>query len=224
MAIQDWLEKDRPREKLLRQGADSLSDAELLAIFLRTGVPGKSAVLLANEALEKAGGLRSLLDQDQRSFCRLKGLGTVKFIQIKAALELGARYLAAPLQDKDLIQGAKAARDYLSLRFSGLTHEVFGCFFLDSQCKLIECSVLFQGTLDQAAVYPREVVRKALDLSCAYVILFHNHPSGQCTPSESDKLITERLKKALALVDIQVVDHIIVGASETFSFAEYGLI
>ncbi len=224
MSIRNWMPDDRPREKLLRYGAQFLSDAELLAIFLRTGVSGKSALLLAQEAIQMAGGLRALLQQNMGSFCRLKGLGETKYVQIKAALELGARFMQAELMQTAVLDDPEKVMRWLGMRVSALTYEVFGCVFLNTQLELIEAKELFKGTLDRTVVYARDVVKHALDLSAAAVLLYHNHPSGACRPSEADKLLTARLQAALTTVDVRVVDHFIIAGRQTFSFREAGLL
>lgn len=224
MSIRNWMPDDRPREKLLRHGAQVLSDAELLAIFLRTGVPGKNALQLAQEAIQSAGGLRALLRQSRAGFCRLKGLGPTKYVQIKAALELGARFMQAELAQTAVLDDATKVAQWLGLRVSALEYEVFGCVFLNTQLEIIEARELFKGTLDRSAVYVRDVVKIALDMSASAVLLYHNHPSGVCRASESDKTLTQRLQSALATVDIRVIDHFIVAGPQTFSFRSAGLL
>lgn len=224
MAITDWPLQERPREKLLLQGAQALSDAELLAIFLRTGLPGKSAVDLARELLQEFGSLRGLLTADQQSFCKPAGLGTAKFAQLQAVLEMARRHLAEQLQKGDALTSPDLTRRYLSSRLRDRDHEVFVCLFLDNQNRVIRYDEMFRGTIDGAAVYPREVVKRALSLGAAAVILAHNHPSGVAEPSRADRSITERLQQALGLVDIRVLDHLVVGDGEVVSFAERGWI
>ncbi|WP_226664743.1 RadC family protein [Microbulbifer aggregans] len=224
MAITDWPPEERPREKLLAKGAGNLSDAELLAIFLRTGLRGVSAVDLARQLLTDFGGLRSLLEADRKAFCAGKGLGDAKFVQLQAVLEMGRRHLAEQLKRSDVLTSPQAVRDYLSAQLRHRTREVFCCLFLDSQHRVIAFEELFEGTLNAASVYPREVVQAALGKGAAAVILAHNHPSGVSEPSQADIHITRRLKDALALVDIRVLDHLIVGEGEGCSFAERGLI
>jgi len=222
MAIRDWPAAERPREKLLTRGPSALSDAELLAIFLRTGCAGKSAVDLARELLAEFGGLRPLLAADRASFCRGQGLGTAKFTQLQAALEMGRRHLSEALARGAALTSPTLVRDYLRSRLRHKTHEVFAALFLDNQHRLLIYEELFQGTIDGASVYPREVVKRALDHNAAALILAHNHPSGLAEPSQADRLITERLRDALGLVDIRVLDHLVVGDGETVSFAERG--
>jgi DNA repair protein RadC len=224
MSIAQWPEAERPREKLLKQGPQSLSDAELLAIFLRVGCVGKSAVDLARELLQEYGGLRPLLEASQASFCRGLGLGAAKYAQLQAVLEMARRHLSSELQQGDLLSSPDLVRKYLSAHLRHRHQEVFAVLFLDSQNQLLAYDELFFGTIDGASVYPREVVKKALARNAAAVILAHNHPSGVAEPSQADKRITERLKAALELVDIRVLDHMVVGNKEVVSFAERGLI
>lgn len=224
MAITDWPSAERPREKLLARGATALSDAELLAIFLRTGVAGKSAVDLARELLKHFGSLRALLSADEREFCQGLGLGQAKFCQLQAVLEMASRHLDEQLTQSSALDNAAAVKRLAKARLGALAHEVFAVLFLDTQHHLIQFEELFRGTIDCASVYPREVVKRALALNAAAVILAHNHPSGHSMPSEADKQLTQRLCSALALVDVRVLDHIVVGNNEPFSFCETGLI
>mgnify|MGYP000002155766 FL=1 len=224
MSIQDWPEGDRPREKLLAQGAAALSDAELLAIFLRTGIKGKTAVDLARGLLTEFGSLRALLQADCENFTRAKGLGTAKYAQLQAVLEMARRHTFEELDRGDVLTSPEATRIYLSQQLRHYQHEVFACLFLDNQHHILEFEELFRGTIDSASVYPREVVKKALVHNAAAVILAHNHPSGISEPSQADKLITDKLKQALALIDIRVLDHFIVGDGIPYSFAENGLL
>ncbi|MEJ2325857.1 MAG: DNA repair protein RadC [Chromatiaceae bacterium] len=224
MSITEWPEDERPREKLLERGAAALTDAELLAIFLRTGVPGKSAVDLARDLLIEFRGLKRLLGADERSFCQAKGLGRAKYAQLRAVVEMSRRYLLEEAKDRDLLTSPDAARDYLKSRLAGYPHEVFACLFLDNRHRLIEYEELFRGTIDGASVHPREVVRRALRANAAAVIFAHNHPSGVAEPSQSDLRITQRLKDALSLVDVRVLDHVIIGDGQGTSLAERGLV
>lgn len=224
MAITDWPEEERPREKLLKRGADALSDAELLAIFLRTGVAGKTAVDLARDLLTTFGGLGNLLAADHQHFCAGKGLGDAKYTQLQAVLEMGRRYLFEKVASRDVLNSAAETRKYLALKLRGYAHEVFACLFLDSQHRLIAFEELFRGTLNSASVHPREVVKATLHHNAAGVIFAHNHPSGSAQPSHADKQITQQLSDALALIDVSVLDHIIVGATTEVSFAERGLL
>lgn len=224
MAITDWPEFERPREKLLQKGAASLSDAELLAIFLRTGVAGKSAVDLARELLKRFGSLTRLFAACERDFCETHGMGQAKYVQLQAVLEMSRRALQEELQCGDALNSPRAVRDYLRLLLGGRQQEVFLALFLDTQHRVIVSEELFRGTLSQTSVYPREVVKRALAHNAAAVILAHNHPSGAAEPSQSDQLLTTALKQALGLVDIRVLDHFVVAGNQTLSFAEKGLI
>lgn len=224
MAITDWPEGERPREKLLTRGAASLSDAELLAIFLRTGVTGKSAVDLARELLNRFGNLTRLVSASEPEFCETKGMGQAKFVQLQAVLEMSRRALQEELQRGDALNSPRAVRDYLQLLLGARQQEVFLVLFLDTQHRVIASEELFQGTLSQTSVYPREVVKRALAHNAAAVILAHNHPSGVAEPSQSDQLLTGALKQALAMVDVRVLDHFIVAAGGGVSLAERGLI
>jgi len=224
MAINDWPEDERPREKLLSRGARALTDAELLAIFLRTGVTGKSAVDLARDLLVEFRDLRGLFSATEQRFCAVKGLGPAKFAQLRAVLEMSRRYLYGEIQGRDVLSSPEATRDYLKLRLHGYPHEVFAALFLDNRHRVIDYRELFRGTIDGASVHPREVVRSALDLNAAAVIFAHNHPSGVAEPSQSDLRITQRLKDALALIDVRVLDHLIIGEGEGTSLAERGLL
>jgi len=224
MAISDWPEAERPREKLLRRGAASLSDAELLAIFLRTGTRGVSAVALARQLLNKFGGLRSLLNADREQFCQGLGLGDAKYSQLQAVLEMGRRHLQEALQRGEGLSSPQITRQYLLAQLRDRQQEQFVCLFLDNQHRVICVETLFTGTIDAASVYPREVLKRCLAHNCAAIILAHNHPSGVAEPSQADERITERLISALALVDIRVLDHFVVGDGELVSFAERGLI
>ena len=224
MSIVDWPEGERPREKLLARGAAALSDAELLAIFLRTGVTGKSAVDLARELLAKYGSLTRLFAAELNDFCLTKGMGAAKFVQLQAVLEMSRRALQEELQRGDTLNSPQVVRDYLQLLLAGRQQEVFLVLFLDTQHRVIAFEELFHGTLGQTSVYPREVVKRALTHNAAAVILAHNHPSGVAEPSQADQLLTSALKQALALVEVSVLDHFIVAAGQTLSFAERGLL
>jgi DNA repair protein RadC len=224
MSIADWPEAERPREKLLLQGPQSLSDAELLAIFLRVGCAGKSAVDLARELLTTFGGLRPLLESTQAEFCRGLGLGNAKYAQLQAVLEMARRHLSAGLQTGDAMTSPGLVRDFLRSRLRHHLREVFAVMFLDNQNRLISFDELFFGTIDGASVYPREVVTRVLQHKAANVIFAHNHPSGIAEPSQADLHITRRLQSALELIDVKVLDHMIVGDTQVVSFAERGLI
>jgi DNA repair protein RadC len=224
MTIKDWPEGERPRERLLALGAQALSDAELLAIFLRTGIEGHSAVDLARTALADAGGLNALLALDLARFSTLPGLGPAKYAQLQAVLELARRALGEDLSQRTALDSPAQVRQFLSLRLGRLEHEVFVALFLDAQNRLIADEVLFTGTLTQTSVYPREVVKRALAHNAAALILAHNHPSGLAEPSRADELLTAALKAALALVDVRVLDHLVVAGNRSVSFAERGLL
>jgi DNA repair protein RadC len=223
MAITDWPEGERPREKLITRGAAALSDAELLAIFLRTGVTGKSAVDLARELLTQFGSLTQLFAASEAEFCAVHGMGHAKFVQLQAIREMSSRGLKEELQRGDALNSPRAVRDYLQLLLGGRQQEVFLVLFLDTQHRVIASEELFHGTLSQTSVYPREVVKRALAHNAAAVILAHNHPSGVAEPSQSDQLLTDALKQALAMVDVRVLDHFVVAGGTTLSFAEKGL-
>ena len=224
MAITDWPADERPREKLLDRGAGALTNAELLAIFLRTGVAGKSAVDLARELLDAYGGLAGLLSAPRALFCQAKGLGEAKYAQLQAVLEMSRRHLQDEITGRDVMSSPEATRNYLKLRLRGFPHEVFACLFLDNRHRVIEYRELFRGTIDGASVHPREVVREAVRWNAAAVIFAHNHPSGVAEPSQADLRITQRLRDALDLIDVRVLDHIVVGDGEGTSFAERGLL
>lgn len=222
MAITDWPEGERPREKLLQRGAAALSDAELLAIFLRTGVVGKSAVDLARELLLRFGSLTELFAADEKSFCEIHGLGQAKFVQLQAVVEMARRALREEMQHGDALTSPQAVRQYLQLLLRGRKQEIFVVIFLDAQHRVIAHQEMFEGTLTQTSVYPREIVRHALQHNAAAVIFAHNHPSGVAQPSQSDRQLTEALKQALSLVDVRVLDHFVVADADCFSFAEKG--
>lgn len=222
MAIKDWPADDRPREKLLQSGPATLSDAELLAIFLCTGVTGISAVDLARKLMAEFGSLRALLEADKTTFCQQHGLGTAKFVQLQAVLEMSRRHLESTLSRGNAFTDVATTRSYLQRQLRHFDHEVFACLFLDTQHRLISFEPLFRGTIDGASVYPREVVKQALKHNAAAVIFAHNHPSGVAEPSQADIQITRRLRNALELVDIRVLDHIIVGDADTCSLAQQG--
>jgi DNA repair protein RadC len=226
MAIRDWPEAERPRERLARQGAAALSDAELLAIFLRVGLPGKSAVDLARELLDSFhGDLASLAAAGTGELASVRGIGPAKAAQLAAALELARRALATPMKLKDALTSPESVRDWLKLALGQTPHEVFLALWLDAQNRLITSEELFRGTLTQTSVYPREVVKRALKHNAGAVILAHNHPSGLAEPSRADEVLTSSLKQALALVDVKLLDHFIVaGSGRPLSFAERGLL
>jgi len=222
--IRDWPVTERPREKLLRHGPGMLSDAELLAIVLRSGRPGRTAVDLARELLGSFGGLRALLEAEQAAFCAHAGLGTASYAQLQAVLEMARRHLQEQLSRDDTLDCPATTRHFLASRLRHLPHEVFACLFLDNRHRVIAFEELFRGTIDGASVHPREVVRRVLAHNAAAVILSHNHPSGVTEPSRADIQLTRRLVDALALVDVRVLDHIIIGEGPGVSLAERGLI
>lgn len=222
MAITQWPEKERPREKLIQKGASALSDAELLAIFLRNGLPGITAIDLARGLLKEFGGLGALLGADRKTFCSAKGVGTAKFVQLKASLELTRRYLQEQLEEQPVFTSPEMVADYLSVQMRDYRREVFVMLLLDSKHQLLDNYELFQGTLDAASVHPREVVARALRMSAAAVIVAHNHPSGNAEPSQADIAITRRLKEALDLVDIRLLDHFVIGRGQVVSLAQRG--
>jgi DNA repair protein RadC len=224
MAITDWPVAERPREKLLTFGPQALSDAELLAIFLRTGCVGKSAVDLARDLLNKFNGLRPLLEADKRTFCQAHGLGDAKYSQLQAVLEMSRRHLAQSLEHRELFAGANDVKKYLLAKLRHCQREVFGVLFLDSQHRLIKYEELFQGTINSAHVYPREVIKAVLKLNAAAVILAHNHPSGVARPSQADRDITNDISQILKALDVRVLDHMVVGDTEVCSLAEMGWI
>lgn len=224
MAITDWPAAERPREKLLELGASALSDAELLAIFLRVGVVGKSAVDLARDLLTRFGSLTGIFAASQADLSQVHGIGASKYVQLQAIFEMSRRALNEQMQVKDMLSSPQQVRDFLCLKLGGLSREVFVVLFLDAQNRMINSEEMFTGTLTQTSVYPREVVKKALYHNAASVIFAHNHPSGIAQPSQADELITKQLKQALALVDVRVLDHFIVAGNTTFSFVERGLL
>lgn len=222
MAIRDWPEAERPREKLLQKGAASLSDAELLAIFLRIGVKGKSAIDLARQMLKEFGGLRALLSASQEELCATSGMGPAKYAQLQAGLEMARRHLGEALERGKPLTDPAATRKYLLAKLRDMPHEVFACLYLDNRHRVIQFEELFRGTIDGASVPPREVVRAALKHNAAALIFAHNHPSGVAEPSDADRRLTRRLSDALGLVDIRVLDHFVVGDGDVVSFAERG--
>jgi len=224
MSIADWPADDRPREKLLAKGPDALSDAELLAIFLRVGTSGKSAVDLARELIARCGSLSALCAAGEQSVCELPGMGRAKYAQLQAVLEMARRALKEKISNGNALNSPSAVREYLRLRLQALPHEVFVALFLDAQNRVLAIEELFRGTLTQTSVYPREVVKRALHHNAGATIFAHNHPSGVAEPSHADETLTQALKHALALVDIRVLDHFIVAGSGVVSFAERGLI
>ena len=224
MGIADWPLQERPRERLLAHGPGGLSDAELVAVCLRCGTRGRSAVDLARDLILRFGGLAGLLAASLPALRKVKGLGDAKAAQLAAVLELARRSLRENLKAGIALTSPGAVRDYLRLALGARTHEVFVVLFLDAQHRVLSDAELFRGTLTQTSVYPREVVKAALAANAAAVILAHNHPSGVAQPSQADELLTRQLKEALALVEVKVLDHFIVAGSQTLSFAERGML
>jgi len=224
MAITDWPKNERPREKLLQKGVSALSDAELLAIFLRTGIVGKSAVDLARELLSTHGGLRNLLSADRSSFCASPGIGVAKYCQLQAVVEMSRRSLAEEIRRGDTLSNPDLTRAYLRAQLEDLKREVFAALFLDNRNRVIGFEHLAEGTIDSATVHPREVVKRVLANNAAAVIFAHNHPSGVAEPSHADEQLTIRLRDSLRLIDVRLLDHFVVGAGCMVSFAERGLI
>jgi DNA repair protein RadC len=214
----------RPREKLLALGPAALADVELIALLLRTGLPGTPVLQLAQSLLDAFGGLTGLLHAGRDDLKRIKGLGPAKRAEVAAVLELARRSLQQTLQERPVFDSPGRVRDYLQLQLAQREHEVFAVLFLDAQHRLIRFDEMFRGTLAQTSVYPREVARRALDLNAAAVILAHNHPSGLAEPSRADEFLTQSLKSALQLVDVRVLDHLVVARTQVVSFAERGLL
>ncbi|MEC4559518.1 RadC family protein [Pseudomonas inefficax] len=224
MNIREWPAEERPREKLLQRGAGSLTDAELLAVFLGSGVRGRNVVELARGLLVKFGGLRQLLEADREAFVGELGLGPVRYSQLQALLEIGRRHLATSIERESAMDSPATVRRYLKSMLRHEVSEVFGCLFLDTKHRPLAFEILFRGTIDRASVYPREVVRRALLHNAAALILCHNHPSGNSEPSQDDVHLTLSLKRGLALIDVRVLDHIIIGDGEPLSMVEHGWI
>ncbi len=223
MAIKDWHISERPREKLLKHGVESLSDAELLAIFLQSGTSGRSAVDVAHDALLHFGGLSQLIRSDQKQFSQFAGFGEARYCLLQTAIEISRRHLLESIQSGDVLSSPQDVRDYLAMHLSGLPHEMFSALFLDNRHRVIKYGELFRGTIDSAAVYPREVVKMCLASNAAAVIFAHNHPSGVAEPSDTDVRLTRKLTDALALIDVRVLDHLIIGQGVQTSLAERGL-
>lgn len=222
MNLIDWPASEKPREKLLSEGAQSLSDSELLAIILRTGVKGMPVLDFARELIQKFQGIRNLLEANPKDLSAFPGLGKAKCAEIKVIVEMAKRYLSESLKSGSVLNNSEETRNYLTFCLRGRSQEVFACLFLDTQCRVIRYEELFHGTIHEAKIYPREVVKRSLELNASSVIFAHNHPSGDATPSMADQLITERLKFALASMDIKVLDHLVIGEGEIHSFAENG--
>jgi len=224
MRLAEWPEDERPRERLLKHGASALSEAELLAIFLRTGIAGTSAVELGRQLLARFGSLQRLFAATLAEVVAVRGLGPAKYVQLQAVVEMARRALREDIGERDAMSSPQAVREFLRLSLGGRAHEVFVAMFLDAQNRLLGSEELFRGTLTQTSVYPREVVKTALRYNAAGVIFAHNHPSGVAEPSRADELLTQTLKQALSLVEIKTLDHFIVAGSRTVSFAERGLL
>ncbi|WP_334108700.1 RadC family protein [Methylobacillus sp.] len=224
MAITDWPEGERPREKLLANGAMALSDAELLAIFLRIGVTGKSAVDLARDLLTRFSSLNGIFAATLPEIEQVHGMGVSKFVQLQAIFEMSRRALLEEMQERDVLTSPQAVRQYLSLKIGALPREVFMIIFLDAQHRVLAVEEMFSGTLTQTSVYPREVVKRSLHHNAAAVIFAHNHPSGVPEPSQADRMLTDSLKAALTLIDIRVLDHFVVAGNQVVSFSERGLL
>ena len=222
--IKDWPALERPREKLLARGVGALSDAELLAIFIRSGVRGKTALDVARGVLNELGGLRATLDSQRARFCRANGVSEVTFVTLQASLELGRRHLESRLERGVSLATPDDTRRYLSCRLRGYPHEVFACLFLDNRNRVLGFEEMFRGTIDGATVHPREVVKRALEHNAAALIVAHNHPSGVAEPSHADRALTRRLVDAVGLVDIRLLDHLVIGDGEVVSFAERGFL
>ena len=222
MHIRDWPEEERPREKLLARGSGALSDAELLAIFIGCGPRGQSAVDLGRQLLTQCGGLRGLLDLPPAGLAKLRGLGPARACALTAALELGTRHLAQQLERGEALSDPDQAGAYFARKLRHLPHEVFACLFLDTRHRVIAYEELFRGTLDGSEVHPREVARRCLTHNAAAVIFGHNHPSGNPEASAADRAVTARLKQALALVEVRVLDHFIIGDGAPSSMAQRG--
>jgi DNA repair protein RadC len=214
----------RPREKLLARGPAALADAELLALLLRTGTPGQGVVAMATQVLERCGGFAGLLQAEAARLEGIKGLGPAKRAELLAVMEMARRALAQQMRTAPVFDAPQQVKDYLALHLGGLPHEVFALLFLDGQNRLLCLEELFRGTLTQTSVYPREVVKRALALNAGAVVLAHNHPSGLAEPSRADEYLTQTLKTALALVDVRVLDHLVVGRGQVVSMAERGLL
>lgn len=215
-----WSDHEKPREKLINQGAKFLSDTELLAILLRTGSKGKNVMQFSNELLTQFGGIRKLLETKPLDLCRYPGLGQAKCAELKVIVEIAKRYLAESLKYGTTLSNSEETKNYLTFCLRGREQEIFACLFLDNQCRVIQYEELFHGTINEARVYPREVVKRSLQLNASAVIFAHNHPSGDATPSMADQLITERLKTALAIIDVQVLDHLVIGEGIVNSLAD----
>jgi DNA repair protein RadC len=224
MAITDWPVAERPREKLIELGAQALSDAELLAIFLRVGVVGKSAVDLARDLLTQFGSLNGIFAATEHALSQVHGIGSSKYVQLQAIFEMSRRALNEQLQQGDVLASPQAVREYLVLKLGAYTKEVFLVLFLDTQNRLLATEEMFSGSLTETSVYPREIVKRVLHHNAGAVIFAHNHPTGNVKQSQADELLTKQLQQALALIDVKVLDHFIVAGNQTLSFSQKGLL
>jgi len=224
MTIKDLPNAARPREKLLSLGPGALADAELLALLLRTGVRGQGVLQMAQSVLDRFGGFAGLLNASDVELRRIKGLGPAKRAELAAVVEMSRRALAQQLEQAPVFDSPSRVKDFVALKLGALAHEVFAVLFLDSQHRLLRLEPMFRGTLTQTSIYPREVVRRAMELNAGAVVLAHNHPSGLAEPSRADEFLTQSLKGALQLVDVRVLDHLVVGQGQVVSFAERGLL
>jgi DNA repair protein RadC len=224
MAITDWPVAERPREKLIELGAQALSDAELLAIFLRVGVVGKSAVDLARDLLTQFGSLNGIFAATEHALSQVHGIGSSKYVQLQAIFEMSRRALNEQLQQGDVLASPQAVREYLVLKLGAYTKEVFLVLFLDTQNRLLATEEMFSGSLTETSVYPREIVKRVLHHNAGAVIFAHNHPTGNVNQSQADELLTKQLQQALALIDVKVLDHFIVAGNQTLSFSQKGLL
>jgi DNA repair protein RadC len=224
MSMAGWPQGERPREKLFARGAASLSDAELLAVMLQTGTRGRTSLDIARDMLSRYGGLVGLLAADHASLTENAGIGAAKAARFVAMKELSQRHMLEGIKSKDILTSSAATRDYLRAKFRDCQSEIFSCLFLNNQHHVVKLEELFRGTIDGAAVYPREVVKRCLHHNAAAVILAHDHPSGIAEPSQADIAITKKLRSALEMIDVRVLDHLVIGNSMVVSFAERGLL
>ncbi len=222
MSIKQWPDQQRPREKLLLQGAASLSDSELVAIFLRVGRPGVSAVEMAQQLINHFDGLRGLLEADQQDFCELPGLGPAKYVQLQAVMEMARRHLADQLTKETVLENPQTVKDFLFAKLRHKKHEVFAALLLDQQHRLIHFHEVSQGSIASASVYPRQLVQLAMHYNAAAMIVAHNHPSGVAEPSSADRAVTSRIDQALQLIEVRLLDHLVIGDGQAVSFAERG--
>jgi DNA repair protein RadC len=223
MAIREWPDGERPREKLLTRGAGALSDAELLALFIRTGIRGRSAVDIGRELVVEFGGIRQVLTADRERLCNTRGLGPARYALLQAALELGRRFLDQTLRKAGPLSSPNQAADFLTHHLRDRKREIFAILYLDTRHQVIDYEELFSGTLNGATVHPREVVRSVLEHNASAVILAHNHPSGIAEPSQSDATLTRRLRDSLQLIDVRLLDHLVIGDGEFVSMSDRGL-